>query len=306
MIALNFKNIDELKDMHYKAILSHVNAHLTPKDIASLYANVITLPGFEGYPAKYNAKTDNYTWLKEFILADFNTLKKWVAICATKLRFQQFKTIYLTKFSNGYDNFVDTENTYNAYVLLEKMDISVCPYCEHEFFEIVEIDDVKRRTCEFDHFFPKGDANYPALAMCFYNLVPSCIPCNRLKKTRSVTASPYSSDIEKQSFLYPDLEIGVNMETVKQEDCCVQFHAMGDMVVNEKTLALEQRYAHLAPNIYHLLKKRQQYPEEKLEEMERLGINTKDQLLLDFFGNPREKAKGKELHTKLKQDLIGY
>ena len=78
------------------------------------------------------------------------------------------------------------------------------------------------------------------------------------------------------------------------------------MVVNERVLALEQRYDVLKPEVRDLLRKKQQFPDEKLEELERMGLYTKEQLKRALFGAPRSEANGHELHTKLKHDLIGY
>lgn len=49
------------------------------------------------------------------------------------------------------------------------MNLKVCPYCEHEFLDVVEVTQgtQTKRTMEFDHFYPKGSDEYPALAMCF-------------------------------------------------------------------------------------------------------------------------------------------
>ena len=62
----------------------------------------------------------------------------------------------------------------------------------------------------------------------------------------------------------------------------------------------------LMEKVSWLLRKKQQYPDEKLEELERLGFGKIKQLKQDLFGLPRYMAKGKELHTKMKEDLIGY
>ena len=81
----------------------------------------------------------------------------------------------------------------------------------------------------------------------------------------------------------------------------------GGMVVNEKNLALEQRYnKHLSSEVYRLLKNKQQFSKEKIEEIVKWGMVSEEDLMINFFGRPRSEAKGKELHTKMKQDLIGW
>ena len=46
--------------------------------------------------------------------------------------------------------------------------------------------------------------------------------------------------------------------------------------------------------------------EEKLAEMERMGFGAVEELKRSFCGKPRSEALGTELHTKMKEDLIGY
>lgn len=40
--------------------------------------------------------------------------------------------------------------------------------------------------------------------------------------------------------------------------------------------------------------------------MEKAGFGAADTLRRALFGKPRSEAKGKELHTKMKEDTIGY
>ena len=115
-----------------------------------------------------------------------------------------------------------------------------------------------------------------------------------------------ADDIESLTCLYPDLPVGVNMENVKEEDCKVKFHAKGDMIINEKTLALEQRYESTAPYVHSLLRKKQLYSEEKIAEIAAMMEISPQQFKYDLFGNPRVQAKGKEPLTKMKYDLIGW
>lgn len=304
MIALDFDNIDELKKLHSDAVIDYVKTKLSLKNIAALYQQIRLLPNIGLYPTKWDKK--DYSWLKKFILADLNTLKDWVENHADKLKFDTFKKLYKTKFSNGKETYVDSENTYNSYTLFNKMGIKVCPYCEDEYIEEVVIDGRSKRTMEFDHFYPKGEDKYPGLAMCFYNLIPSCIKCNKLKMTNPISANPYSPNIESLTRLYPDLPVGINFETVTESECRISFHAQGDMILNVKNLALEQRYEQHKADVFQLLSKKQRYPLEKLKEMERSGFGTVERLTVDLFGKPRNKARGKELRTKMKEDLIGY
>ena len=72
------------------------------------------------------------------------------------------------------------------------------------------------------------------------------------------------------------------------------------MIVNESTLALEQRYDSQTSVAYQLLKCKQDFDDDKLLELERLGIGTVSELKREIFGKPRDEARAFELHTKMK------
>lgn len=79
--------------------------------------------------------------------------------------------------------------------LVEQLDISVCPYCNIRDLPHISYLKVQNRKnpiylLDFDHFYPK--AWFPWFSLSFYNLVPSCLPCNqRLKGQRKATFEKY-------------------------------------------------------------------------------------------------------------------
>lgn len=304
MLKFRFENIDELMSLHYEAVEDYVRK--SSKDVQDkIYANVIQLHGFEGYRKARDEK--DYSWLRSFILADMVILRDWVENQPDNLRFLDFQQLYGTRFSNGASNYVDSAGTYNAYALIAKMGIQVCPYCDDEYIDVVDQNGKKKRTSEFDHFFPEGSAKYPALAMCFFNLVLSGSNCNGLKLQQRLGASPYDEDIEDLTFLSPDIEPGVNMDSVEPEECEVLLHAQGGMVENENVLGLKDVYAHRFREAYDLLRKKQHNPDEKLEEMVRMGIySSVEEARSILFGPSYEEGKYQTIHQKMKHDLVGY
>lgn len=71
--------------------------------------------------------------------------------------------------------------------IIEKTEIKVCPYCDISY----TYNRGNTVTAQLDHFFPKSE--YPMFALCFYNLVPSCSACNKMKHSGIENmASPYS------------------------------------------------------------------------------------------------------------------
>ena len=82
-------------------------------------------------------------------------------------------------------NSLSSKNKEAKLLLLKKVGISVCPYCNRNY--IFSNENVI--TCQLDHFFSKE--KYPILAVSFFNLIPCCSTCNRLKGTNDFDFYPY-------------------------------------------------------------------------------------------------------------------
>jgi hypothetical protein len=300
MIHIEFENIREIEVAHVSAVKKYMEAR--PAETQSVYNAIRLLPEY----SRLLAKQEDWGWLENFLLTDVDTMSAWVENYPGLLRFGFFKQLYTSRFSNGAQNYVDNESQYNAFKLCSMMDWHVCPYCDDELFNLVEVEGTTRRTMDFDHFFPKGDNEYPALAMCLYNLVPSGKVCNSLKLQRNVGASPYSPDIENLTHFTLDYALGANLETLSPENCELHLNVRGGMIRNNEVMALEQRYRNNHQSeAYDLCKKKQQFPDDKLEELERSGYGTKEEMKHDLFGIPYNEGKGKIRLQKMKRDLIG-
>lgn len=98
---------------------------------------------------------DDWSWLSDFILADVKTLKQMIGR-PELLQFDEFKRMYSDYFSAGSDKYVDASTKYNAYMFIENLGVTICPYCDEEYLDVVENGNGgKLRTLEIDHFFPK-------------------------------------------------------------------------------------------------------------------------------------------------------
>ena len=299
MIKLTINNIEHAKAVHIEAILARLKTY-DKAQVNAIYNKVSNLTDI---PSRDEAHP--WKWLIEFLSARFSTIKKWVEEESAYLKDNDtFLDMYNNLFANGNQRFVGPDKTYNAYAFLTNMDVHVCPYCEDEYLDIVEktgAADV--RTSEVDHFFEKS--KYPLLAMSFYNLIPSGKACNQIKKAHGVGMSPYENDIESKTALYPDIPVGINMETLDPRECKIKFHAKGDMIKNVEVLALEGRYEHTYMDVYKLLKRKQQFSRDKLDMI--LGDDFgefKQQILDEFFALPSPEEQKFSLHNKMKRDLL--
>lgn len=240
--------------------------------------------------------------IDEFLLADVSTMRKWVSTSPQLLQFVIFKDMYSKYFSNGCDEYID--ETYNAYSFIKALDISVCPYCDDEYIDIIDVKTGKKRTSEIDHFFPKS--KYPALAMCFYNLVPSGQVCNGLKLHQELGSNPHEHEIESLTYLYPDLPVGIALEQVDPETCILRFHPKGGMKKNVERLALEQRYERHAVEAHRLLYNLQLYSPEKIDELVKMGFGSREKIISTIFGPQDSVEKKRALRQKMLRDLTGY
>ena len=240
--------------------------------------------------------------IEAFLSAGVEKMRIWVKNSPDKLKFTQFKEIYQDYFSNGTGKFVD--GNYNAYQFLKNVGVTVFPYCDDEYIDIIRIADRTKRTSEIDHFFSKS--LYPALAMCIYNLVPSGQVCNGIKLADDIGANPYETDIDSWSRLYPDIPIGVALESMEPNDCIVRFHPKHGMVQNAEKLGLEDRYKRHVPEAYRLLKNLQFFTDEKISELERMGVGDREYILSFAFGPQDPEEKKHSLRQKMLKDLTGY
>ena len=96
------------------------------------------------------------------------------------------ENIYAYLSSNDFKN-PATGITYNSLFLINELKIKVCPYCNRNYI----FNTLDQRTDQLDHYFPKSI--FPFLALSFFNLVPSCATCNKIKldKVNNLPVNPY-------------------------------------------------------------------------------------------------------------------
>jgi hypothetical protein len=153
---------------------------------------------------------------------------------------------------------------YSAFELIDKLGITVCPYCNRNY--IINVKGRNRRTCEIDHFWNKQ--NYPFLSLSFFNLIPSCKTCNHLKSNipgnyyNPYNSSMNSDDLIKFSFKV----IGPEYIDRKEHLELVTKHSRS-FETNVKNLAIIELYNSHIDIIQELIKKKSIYNEEYIEQL---------------------------------------
>lgn len=113
-----------------------------------------------------------------------------------KIQFFKFKKrmeSYYNYFFQTIINEAGTKNNLGRW-LSEKMNVKVCPYCNHNYIFTLNVTESKTENKitskpQFDHYLPKS--KYPILSLSLYNLIPSCSVCNKIKHEREFTFYPY-------------------------------------------------------------------------------------------------------------------
>lgn len=296
------ERLEVAKEAHSQAVVNYVKE----KDgiyQKQLYDNISRLmPQVE--PFEILVQKNDWCWLSNFILADVKMLTSFVQ-CKNLLQFNEFKDMYSSKFSNGATTYLDKQTHYNAYCLCKNLGIEICPYCDDEYLDIL-MDQSKRtiRTLEIDHFYSKSD--YPALAMCFFNLIPCGQNCNGMKGTEIIGMNPYETNIEECTWLYPDFPVGINMEKVSVSDCEIKFHPKQGMDKNVDVFRLEERYKKHKGVAHKYIRNLQFYTDEKIDELIRMGFfESKDEVYRDLFDIPLPEDDTQHPLSKLRRDIVG-
>ncbi len=301
-IPVDQSRLESAKEAHSNAVINYVKSQPMFYQ-KTLFDHINQLLPQAGDFVEFQ-KNNDWSWLKDFILADVATL---TSLTGNKvlLQFNEFKTIYSSKFCNGATVYVDSTTKYNAYTFCENLNVTVCPYCDEEYLDILRGDGKKTiRTLEIDHFYPKSE--YPALAMCFFNLVPSGQNCNGIKKTELLGMNPYEESIEKCTHLYPDFPVGINMDKLSVADCVIKFHPTGGMIQNVDKLRLEERYERHKGVAHKYITNLQFYTDEKIDELVKMGfLPSRDAAYRDLFDIPMPEDGEQRLLTKLRKDIVG-
>jgi len=150
---------------------------------------------------------------------------------------------------------------YNAYKLVKDLNISTCPYCNRG--TIYNLQKSKGRTSEIDHFYPKE--KHPYFAISFYNLIPSCKVCNKLKMEDEVEIHPYERGFKNTNFKLK-IKDSTFYHSVNGFD--LEFKSE-DTKINEQieTFKLDDLYQNHKDIVLELIQKEAIYNESYLDEL---------------------------------------
>lgn len=172
--------------------------------------------------------------------------------------------------------------------IFEKLNIRTCPYCNrHYTFTLTpKVAGDPFASPEFDHFYPKS--LYPTLAVCFYNLVPSCHCCNHGKGKKQLHINPYSSSFDGHFYVCDAsknvLDKNQLLDIKSEKDIQITYQGDRDEEEDIKTLGLDQLYSMHSDYVEEIIDKVRAYNsvvrEGLIESFQ--GIYTSSREVYDF------------------------
>jgi len=217
--------------------------------------------------------------------------------------------------TRGYDEFTSSfkydnkTKEYGAYQFVKLLNLKTCPYCNRNYISMIEknVQYDKQRRPELDHFHPKSI--YPFLAVNYYNLIPSCSTCNKLKSDDNSLnlLHPYDKKIKNISVTYwlNDMKF-YNVKSLK--DLTFESEKSIDIEIdipidNKRIFQLERLYQEHTDIIIELILKHLHYPETYINELVTFGYS-KEEIYRFVFSNYLDiKDMHKRPLSKLVRDI---
>ncbi|WP_321296316.1 hypothetical protein [Marinifilum fragile] len=300
MIPIQIPNSDESLNAHWngiKTIFSKANWQtildwIEEKELESILGN------------------SKEKQIKNLILASPSLLRQIVNKVGGVINTEDAQDHNLGFIKTKYKSFTGREeHLYRPSDLVENLGIKVCPYCNRTFILSTKKNNGKiKRTDQLDHFFPKS--RYPYLALCFYNLIPSCSACNHIKDEQEIGLSPY--EIEKAddvlkfewkpkdaSFSYPKGNIVITPKPNPKTN--------GQMQSNIEVLGLDQLYQNHDDVVKELLLKGKVYSKAYIKSLvnafSTLIESEEEAIRLITCNYTNEEDLGKRPLAKLTRDI---
>ncbi|MCY9178439.1 hypothetical protein [Bacillus inaquosorum] len=287
MIPIKKTNLDDLCNQHFKAVSEQLHIEGKLDTVTSWFKDyglglslkkVITapVPLLKQIAKRYSNAPSNLI-LKDMYENRFSKSSKWIGL-----------------------------DRYNAVILVQNLGIKVCPYCNRNYINNVPVGKSTKRTSQLDHFFNKAD--YPYLAMSFYNLVPVCPACNLLKLKNDISASPYDTNIDWDKAVQFDFGI-TSADFLKHEkDVYVKICVSDELKENFNVLKLREQYSIHNDLLHEMLIKGIMYSPKRLNEIMKnySGLfHSREELMGIIYGNYLEVENlEKRPLSKLTRDIV--
>lgn len=248
--------------------------------------------------------------INEVFLKDATLTKKYKN---KEKRSDSYKIIRYIFETRGYNEFTKgftyNGNEYGAYKFVGLLNLKTCPYCNRNYISMIEkeVRYDKQRRPELDHFHPKSI--YPFLAVNYYNLIPSCSTCNKLKSDDDSLRllHPYDKKVKdiKVTYWINDMKFynvkslkDLTLDSVKSIDIEIDIP-----IENKRIFQLERLYQEHKDIVIELILKHLHYPSSYIKELSDFGYS-KNEIYRFLFSNYLDENEfSKRPLAKLTRDI---
>lgn len=168
----HYNNVKNILLHHINRVLDDEGIRKSPRDRATYWIRYSPLLQIELERFRDNPDVN----LKPLIVKPINVFEEYIIVLySSKFSFidatsDDYKILYNIFISSVYE---DTSN-FDKSKFVERINIDTCPYCNRNYIYTSKKN--KKIKPEIDHFYPKH--LYPILGLSYFNLIPSCEPCN--------------------------------------------------------------------------------------------------------------------------------
>lgn len=327
MIKFNIENIEAKAKEHYNALKQQIQKNLN--DVKDGKIIGLKKPKNKEKENELKEKQSVYSKLfadncsffeyiiekRELIISgNLSELKKFSESLNTNysnlLQNDDIKKILLSIFN--YEQFKESKN-YCAFDFAKKLGVRVCPYCNRSYvFGICK----EGTRLELDHYYPKSA--YPYLAISFYNLIPSCASCNRIKNDSdgNQILYPYEEGFENDYMFNVN---GINAFSIKNYNSklCANTKIINiekknyNLSKNKETKCkknmaifnLENLYSCHYPEAEEIIIKSHLYHKINIQSMEENFGISREEYIKYILGSDTEKDFSKQILSKFRYDI---
>ncbi|WNS45350.1 hypothetical protein [Paenibacillus sp. MMS20-IR301] len=233
-------------------------------------------------------------------------------------RFIQEVSGKLERLNGEIKQIIDYENMDSEFrhILLNRMGIDVCPYCNRQFITQFMDRDKFKTTADLDHFYPK--AHFPLFALSMFNFVPSCQICNsRFKLDKGIEILyPYNSGFNQDTYFHIPLRPDTKIGSILGEDTDFELELIHEGTGPDSTAIhnsielfnLSKVYQSHKDYVRELLYKKNAYSEsykgDLMSLLGKLNLSAKEMNLFQYGFTLTEDEFGKRPLSKLAYDII--
>jgi hypothetical protein len=223
---------------------------------------------------------------KQKIPAKARKRKKFIS------EFQCFQTNYGYLSHIRAPKFKTVGVAHTSHTMIEKAGLRVCPYCNRNYIGL--IDRSKGVAIhQLDHYYPQS--LYPILALSYYNLIPSCAACNKMKlDVEPEFPNPYDDRVRHQQAMKFKLNpAGANFLT-RDAEADLKLHVVdasqqATLDKLKETFHLQEAYQDHKRDAREALLRHHLYSDDRLKEIARMlfgSDNEVERVRSMVFGAP--------------------